>query len=147
MTQGFIIPGLNSLVNTSGQLTTTQNNGGIFVGTAPVISQNPLVSAYTSPGSFTRSPKNIGNVGDVVVCAGGGGASMQGGGGGAGGVSFSPNYPLPASSIPFSIGGGGGGAGNGGFEGELAGGAAAAGADPERGGAAAAGGDHRKVVN
>lgn len=116
MTQGFLYPGFNPVVNSStGQLTTTQNNGGVFVGTAPVISQNPLVSAYTSPGSFTRSPKNIDNTGDVVVIAGGGGASVQGGGGGAGGVTFSPNYPLPASAIPFSIGGGGGGAGNGGY--------------------------------
>jgi len=108
MTQGFLYPGFDSL-NTSGQLTTTQNNGGIFVGTAPVISQNPLVTQLTSPGSFTRSPKNTAGTGDVVVIGGGGGGGRQGGAGGAGGVNFQPNYSLPASAVPVSIGGGGAG--------------------------------------
>lgn len=116
MAQGLISTGFNTLVNSStGQLTTSQNNGGVFVGTAPVISQNPLVTTFTSPGTFTRSPKNLTNTGDLVVCGGGGGGACSGGGGGAGGVIFNPAHPLPASPVPVAVGGGGGGAGNGGY--------------------------------
>jgi len=113
MAQGFLYPGFDSLNNTSGQLTTTQNNGGVFVGTAPIISQNPLVTQLTSPGNFTISPKNSSGKGDVVVIGGGGGGGRQTGAGGAGGVIFQPNYALPGSAVPVGVGGGGGANGSG----------------------------------
>jgi len=72
--------------------------------------QAPVITSYTSTGSFTFSvPTGITTVDALVVAAGGGSGVDNGGGGGAGGLIFRPAFPVtPGGSVSGSVGIGGG---------------------------------------
>jgi hypothetical protein len=85
-------------------------NGGI-IGPVnePVLSDK--ISAFTAPGSFTKSSLNAPATATVLVLAGGGGGGGKGAssGGGAGGFRLLSSHPLPASAVTVTVGGGGAG--------------------------------------
>jgi hypothetical protein len=103
MATNFLVPGFNKI----GQLDTDNQGGIIGPDNDPVI--NDLITAFNSPGTFTKSP--AANTATLLVVAGGGGAANRGGGGGAGGARLVTTHPLPASPVPVSVGAGGAGAG------------------------------------
>ena len=102
MTQGFLVPGFNKV----GQLNLDNQGGIIGPNNDPVI--NDLITTFTAPGTFTKSP--AANTGTVLVVAGGAGTGNRCGGGGAGGTKLVTSHPLPASGVPVTIGAGGSGA-------------------------------------
>ena len=75
-------------------------NGGI-IGKDNTPSPSKKVTTFTSNGCFTRTATTA----TVITIAGGGGASR--GGGGAGGVLITECHPLPASTVPVTVGAGG----------------------------------------
>ena len=75
-------------------------NGGI-IGADNTPSPSKKITTFTSNGCFNRTA----NTATVIVVAGGGGAAR--GGGGAGGVLITECHPLPASSVPVTVGAGG----------------------------------------
>ena len=83
----------------------TGANGGL-IGTdnTPAAAGDGDVTQITSTGCFCASSTHA----TVIVVAGGGGAGRSGGGGGGGTVVVAC-HPLPASTIPVTIGAGGAG--------------------------------------
>ena len=75
-------------------------NGGI-IGKDNTPSASDKVTTITSNGCFNRTTATA----TVIVVAGGGSGGQ--GGGGAGGVLITECHPLPASSVPVTIGAGG----------------------------------------
>ena len=71
----------------------------------------PVITSYTSTGSFTYSvPSGITAVDVLVVAGGGGGGADNAGGGGAGGLIYRPAFPVtPGGSVSGSVGDGGNG--------------------------------------
>ena len=68
--------------------------------------QAPVITSYTSTGSFTFSvPSSISSVDVLVVAAGGGSGVDNGGGGGGGGLIYRPAFPVtPGGSISGTVG-------------------------------------------
>ena len=77
-------------------------NGGI-IGADNTPTASDKVTFFTSPGCFTRTTPSA----TVIVVGGGGGGGQAGGGGG--GVLITECHPLPASSVPVTVGAGGAG--------------------------------------
>jgi len=75
-------------------------NGGI-IGKDNTPSASDKVTSFTSNGTFNRTTPSA-----TVIVVAGGGSGGQGGGGG-GGVLVTACHPLPASSVPVTIGAGG----------------------------------------
>jgi hypothetical protein len=65
-----------------------------------------IITTFNSSGTFTKAP-NTTSVDILIVAGGGSGGGGTAGGGGAGGMSFNPNYYIPASAFPITIGAGG----------------------------------------
>ena len=80
-------------------------NGGIIGASNVPTAANPnaQVTDITSSGCFNRT----GTTATVIVVGGGGGGAQAGGG--AGGVLVTECHPLPASTVPVTIGAGGAG--------------------------------------
>jgi len=122
ITSGSLPSGL-SLNSSTGEITGTasavgSNTTSTFTVSAATTNQTatrsfsitvnaPVVTSYTSAGSFSFSvPEGVTAV-DVLVVAGGGGG--QWGGGGAGGMIYRPGFPVtPGGTVPGSVGDGGG---------------------------------------
>ena len=71
----------------------------------------PVVTQFTSTGSFTFNvPSGVSTVRTLVVAGGGGGGGNIGGGGGAGGLVEHATMPVtPGGSVTGTVGSGGGG--------------------------------------
>ena len=89
-----------------------QGNGGI-IGPVNTVScsASTKVTSITSSGNFTKDNNNNAATATVLTVAGGGsaGAGDVAGGGGAGGAKVTTCHPLPAGSVPVTIGAGGAG--------------------------------------
>jgi hypothetical protein len=100
---------LTATATDSGSNTTTNTRQYSIVQVAPV------VTSYTSTGSFTFSvPTGVASVDVLAVAGGGGGGSPWttnyngSGGGGAGGLLYRPAFPVtPGGSVTGSVGAGG----------------------------------------
>ena len=99
--RNFLVSGFNK----TGQNNLDNQGGLVGPDNDPVI--NDLVTTFNSPGTFNRTATTC----KLLVVAGGGGAATKSGGGGAGGVRYFASHPLPASSVPVSVGSGGAGDG------------------------------------
>ena len=75
-------------------------NGGI-IGADNTPTPSKKITTFTSNGTFNRTATTA----TVITIAGGGGGSR--GGGGAGGVLITECHPLPASTVPVTVGAGG----------------------------------------
>jgi fibronectin-binding autotransporter adhesin len=71
----------------------------------------PVVTSFTSTGSFTFNvPSGLTSVNALVIAGGGGGGGNIGGAGGAGGMVEHSSYPVtPGGSVTGTVGAGGGG--------------------------------------
>jgi len=71
-----------------------------------IIQKAPVITSYTSTGSFTFSvPTGLTAVDVLVVASGGGGGGRAGAGGGAGGLIYRPAFPVtPGGSVAGSVG-------------------------------------------
>ena len=85
------------------------SNGGIIGVDNPPVVQPEVITTFNSSGNFTKNPYSPNAVDILIVAGGGSGGGGVGGGGGAGGLNFNPNYRIPASAFPITIGAGGAG--------------------------------------
>ena len=74
-----------------------------------ILVKAPVITSYTSTGSFTFSvASGVSAVDALVVAGGGGGGARGGGGGGAGGLIYRPAFPVtPGGSVSGTVGSGG----------------------------------------